>query len=238
MPNPSSLITCLRNQRIASDIWECAFAKPEGFAFVAGQFILFDVPLVEHPTDIQPRAFSIASAPQEAELVFVFKYKEGGRASRWVDETLRPGMSVRIQGPFGRFFLDPAATKDVLMIATSTGVAPFRSQMVDAMQRKDPRRFDLLFGCRSEAELFWAEDLQRLSQEHPNVFVHIALTQPTAAWIGHKGRVQHIALQVAPDIERRAVYICGSPAMVSDVKQACLEQWNVPKEAVHAEGYI
>lgn len=237
MPTPSYLLTCLRNERIAQGIWECAFVKPEGFTFTAGQFILFDIPLIENPEDIQPRAFSIASAPQEPELLFVFKYKEGGRASRWVDETLRAGMTVRIQGPFGRFTLD-ASPKDVVMLATSTGVAPFRSQLIDAMKTGDSRRFDLLFGNREEIDQFWVEDLHSLARLAPNITLHTALTRPSPAWKGHSGRLQTIAQSVVPDLERRQVYICGSPAMVSDVKKACLETWNVPKEAVHAEGYI
>ncbi|TSC99703.1 MAG: phenol hydroxylase [Candidatus Peregrinibacteria bacterium Greene1014_49] len=104
MPVPSFTTTCLGNRIIARDVYEFLLQKPEGFSYKAGQFVLFDVPLMENPADIQTRAFSIASAPQEKELLFVAKMKEGGRASRWIAEALNAGSSVRLQGPFGVSF--------------------------------------------------------------------------------------------------------------------------------------
>ena len=238
MPTPSYHVECLSNRVIAHDVWEVVFQKPEGFTFKGGQFVLFDVPLHENLSDIQPRAYSIASAPNEEHLLFVFKYKEGGRASIWVKELLQPGMMVRMQGPFGLFTVPKDVPKDIVMICTGTGIAPFRSQILEAKKRGDTRRIDLLFGVRREEDLFWAEELTRMSQEHEQFFAHLTLSQPSPSWTGHVGRVQTVIPHVAPDIERRQVFICGGPEMVSDIKKTCLEQWHVPKEALHAEGYI
>src|SRR3989344_5478756 len=149
MPVPSFIIACKKNERIANDIYEIAFEKPEGFNFVAGQYILFDVPLIENSADIQTRAFSIASSPNESDLIFAMKLKAGGRASRWIVEALKPGMKARMQGPFGRFLLDPQTNKDIVMIGTSTGIAPYRSQLKTYLETKSGGRIDLIFGARS-----------------------------------------------------------------------------------------
>lgn len=238
MPVPSFQLRCTRNKRIANGVYEFRFEKPEHFFFKAGQFVLFDVPLIDDPADIQTRALSIASSPHEQELIFVNKQKEGGRASRWIEKILKPGMEVRIQGPFGNFVLDPASEKEYLFIATSTGVAPFRSQILDTVGRKDVRRMDLVFGVRTEDDLFWKKELATIAQTYESVFVHFALSQPSDIWTGHRGRVQTLVPMIIPDFSKKSVYVCGSPAMTKELKQTCLEQWGMEKKDLHVEGYI
>lgn len=238
MPVPSFHVRCLRNDLIARGVYEFAFEKPAGFTFKAGQFVLFDVALKNDPSNIQTRAFSIASAPHEDELLFVAKMKEGGRASVWIEEMLKPGDTARIQGPFGNFVLDAQTDKDYLFIATSTGVAPFRSQMLEALKRGDARRMDLVLGVRDEDELFWMDEFRALARDNPNVFFHPALSGDKGEWTGHRGRVQTLVPLIVDDFSRKAVYVCGSPAMTKDLKQICLEQWGMEKKDLHVEGYI
>lgn len=238
MPVPSYILTCTKNEQIARGVYDFRFARPGEFSFRAGQFVLFDVGLIENPSNVQTRAFSIASAATEDELVFVAKMKEGGRASRWIEETLHVGGTVRMQGPFGRFIVPVNATRNVLFIATSTGVAPFRAQIIEAMERKDTRRMDLIFGVRSEEDLFWKQELEELATRFENFFVHFALSGPSDNWTGHRGRVQTLVPLIDPDLASRDVFVCGSPEMTKEVKQLCLETWKVPKEQLHVEGYI
>src|SRR5687768_9109491 len=101
MPVITYTVGCLRNDVIADGVYEFELEKPAGFSFKPGQFVLFDVALVEKPDDIQTRAFSIASAPSEDTLLFVAKMIPGGRASRWIEELLRRGSVVSMKGPFG-----------------------------------------------------------------------------------------------------------------------------------------
>lgn len=238
MPIPRTTTVCLRNAVIARDIWEFRLRKPEGFAFKAGQFVLFDVPLVDAPSDVQTRAFSIASAPGEKELLFVAKMKEGGRASRWIAEVLKEGTPVTLQGPFGAFILHPENPRDIVMIATSTGIAPFRSQLHDLLTSNDARRIDLLFCVRSEEDLFWVEELESLAQHHERFTVHVTLSGGSPSWKGHRGRVQSIAHTTIADIAARQVFICGNPQMTLELKKICLEQWGMDKKDIHVEGYI
>ncbi|MEK7591429.1 MAG: FAD-binding oxidoreductase, partial [Patescibacteria group bacterium] len=173
MPVLSHIVACKRNERIARDIYEIVFEKPAGFDFLAGQYVLFDVPHLENPGDMQTRAFSIASSPDESELLFAMKLKPGGRASRWIEERLKSGMTARMQGPFGRFILDPKLEKDILMIGTSTGVVPYRSQLLTLLPALK-QRIDLIYGVRSEEDLFWADMFESLAKKYENFFMQIA----------------------------------------------------------------
>ncbi|MEK7563035.1 MAG: FAD-dependent oxidoreductase [Patescibacteria group bacterium] len=238
MPVPSFTTTCLGNRVIARDIYEFALKKPEGFSFKAGQFVLFDVPLLDNSADIQTRAFSIASAPHEPDLLFVAKMKEGGRASRWIAESLKEGSSVRLQGPFGVFTLHPENAQDYLFVATSTGVAPFRSHIADALHQGEVRHMDLVYCVRSEEDLFWHKELSEIAANHPQLSIHTTLSAGSEGWKGHRGRVQTVTKEAVADAALRQVYICGSPAMTTEMKKMCLEEWKIDRKDLHVEGYI
>lgn len=238
MPVPSFTTTCLFNRVIAKDIYEFALKKPAGFSFKAGQFVLFDVPLLDDPTNIQTRAFSIASASHEEDLLFVAKMKEGGRASRWIAELLKEGSSVRLQGPFGVFTIHPENDKEYLFVATSSGVAPFRSHIADALHQGEKRAMDLVYCVRSEEDLFWHKEFSEIARQHPQFSLHVTLSAGSDSWKGHRGRVQIVTKEAVPDAALRQVYICGSPAMTMDMKKMCLEEWKMEKRDLHVEGYI
>ena len=199
MVTPSYTITCTRNEQLTRDVYEIKFSKPEGFDFKPGQFILFDTPLVDDPNDIQPRAFSIASTPAEEELLFVVKVIPNGRASRWVLEVLREGSEVRFTGALGLFLLNEVTENDYLFICTGTGIAPFRSQIITALERGDTRRMDLIFGTYAEEDLFWTKEFSKLTQTYDNFFIHYALDEATEDWKGHHGRVQTLIPKIVKD---------------------------------------
>ncbi len=238
MPVPSYQLVCTGNRKIAHDVYECTFKRPGELTFRAGQFVLFDVALRDNPTDIQTRAFSIASTPTEDDLLFVAKLKEGGRASRWIEESLKEGDVIRTQGPFGNFIINKENPKDLLFIATSTGVAPFRSQIIDALESGFKKPIDLVFGVRNPEDLFWKEAFQKLAQQYENFNLHIALSGDSPEWQGHKGRVQTLATLICKDFSTKNIYVCGSPDMTKELKRLCLEEWKVEKADLHVEGYI
>ena len=238
MNTPKYDVTCSYNKQIARDIWEFALTKPEGFTFEPGQFVLFDVPAPDDPSDMQTRAFSIASSPGEDELLFVAKILPGGRASVWITDTIKEGSTVSLQGPFGRFLLNTETKNDYLFICTSTGNAPFRSQIIHSLQGGEKRRMDLIYGVRSEDRFFWVEEFEALAKKYENFHLHLSLSDPHEDWSKYHGRVQVVIEEVVADFSTKNIYICGHPDMTNDVKKLCLEDWGVEKGELHVEGYI
>ncbi len=239
MPTQTFTLPCRQKTLIARDTYELFFEKPEDVNFKAGQSVLWQVPLVEDPADIQPRAYSIASGPNEQELRFAIRLKEGGRLSRYLVEKIDVGTLITMVGPFGLFTLKhDSPPPSYLFIATGTGLAPFRSHLLELKEKGYTGRIDVILGVREEQDIFWKEEMERWSQTMENCFCHFALSQPTPAWTGHRGRVQTLVPLIAPDLANRSIYICGSPAMTKELKTLCLEQWGVPKENLHIEGFI
>lgn len=238
MPTPSYTVTCTKKSLVAPNVYEIRFTRPEGMSFKAGQFVLFDVPLAENPADIQTRAYSIASAPAEKDLLFCVKLKKGGRASTWIEHIVQEGSTVRVQGPFG-LFLVKEAEPAYIFIATGAGIAPFRSQLMDMLQeKKDTRPMHLLFGVRNPEDFFWLEDFEFLQNMFPNFVFHPVLSGDDAVWTGLRGRVQMHLPRILTAHPDAGIYICGAPEMVKDVKETCLMEFDIPKVRLHAEGYI
>lgn len=237
---PVYTITCTKKELLAPGVYELRFTKPAGFSFTAGQFVLFDVPLVGNPSDLQPRAYSLASTPAEPDILLCVKLTPGGRTSTWIEQVLEPGTTVVMKGPFGLFVLQPEKTaKNYLFLCTGAGVAPFRAQIKHALEAGEKRKMDLIFGARTKKDLFWIDEFAGLMKRYPNFTLHTSLTSGEPDWDGHHGRVQVMAPQVIGDQAHNvSVYICGAPDMVKDVKTHCIEQWGIPKSDVHAEGYM
>ena len=238
MPTPSFIVECTRNDIVAENIHELEFTKPDGLTFEPGQFLLIDVPLIDNPEDIQPRAYSIASSPNDDHLMLVIKLVGGGRASTWVKEGLKPGTEARIQCPFGKFILDANTQKEYVMMCTSTGIAPFRSQLRTILPGAEDRKIDLFFGLLNEKELFWEEELNSLAAQYSNFSYHVSAGDPSDEWEGFKGYVQQHASEVISDFSNKQIYICGAPIMAKAVKETALNDWGVPAEDVHMEGFI
>lgn len=238
MPTPTFTARCTGHRTIAHDVFEFTLTKPSDFSFKAGQFVMFQVPLAGNPADVQGRAFSVASAPSEPELLFVAKIKQGGRAGVWISQMLKEGDDVQMQGPLGNFTLAESGEEKLLFLATCSGIAPLRSHIVEALHNGDTRPMDLIFCVRSEEDLFWHDSLAVLQNAHPNFRLHVTLSQPTPAWQGLAGHVQDIAPQVITDLPQRSIYVCGGPEMVKALKEKALAEWRIPKERIHAEDYV
>lgn len=228
MPTPSFNVTCTKNNVIATGIHQVHFTKPADFSFEAGHFILFDTPLVSDSTDIQPRAYSIGSSPKDDELVFAIKLVPNGRMSAYLVEGLQPRVELRMQGPFGKFTLDRDTKKDYVMMCTATGIAPFRSHLRTFLEEETDRKIDLFFGLLSKQELFWEDELKAFQDVYEHFNYHVCAGT----------FVQDHAASIISDFSNKQIYLCGSPLMTKAVKELAINEWNVPKEDVHMEGFI
>ncbi|MSR67780.1 hypothetical protein EXS65_03085 [Candidatus Peribacteria bacterium] len=237
MVTPSYTIVCTRKELVAPNVYELRFEKPAGLLFKPGQFLLFDVPLVQNPTDIQPRACSIASTTDEQDLLFVVKLKQGGRMSEWIVNILTVGQVITMKGPFGLFLLRPN-DHNILFAATGAGIAPFRSQILHALKQGDKRAMHLFFGVRSIQDLFWHTEFESLQKRHSNFHLHLCFSGEHPNVAGEIGRIQKFLPHFIKKSESTDLYVCGAPDMVTDIKKMGLETLGLPKQNVHAEGYI
>lgn len=216
--------------------------RPDGAlpAFEPGQHILLGLPREGqdglHPDSggrrarLLRRAYSIASANrgEEALEFFVVRIEHGRLTPRlWPLEIGgRLWVADRAQGE-----LTLAATppdRDLVLVATGTGIAPFISMLRSYRGAGRWRRFTLIHGVREVSDLGYREELEAAQRDNPSVrYLPVVSRAPEGqAWNGLRGRVQQVLdpqrfLQQAGaplDPGQCTVFLCGNPAMIRDVE--------------------
>ncbi|MGA2355712.1 MAG: FAD-binding oxidoreductase [Terriglobales bacterium] len=184
------------------------------FGFVPGQWL--SVKATTPEGEEMTRAYSIASPPGEnGHFAFCLNRVEEGFMSNYLCG-LEQGAQITFQGPFGNFILHPPL-RDSVFIATGTGIAPFRSMLhwllADA-ERHQGRQFWLLFGARTERDLYYRGEFEQLAAEHDNFHFLPTLSRAGDGWKGLRGYVQqHLGEIVGMRTDMHA-YICGLDKMV------------------------
>lgn len=220
-------ITLIEKTTIADNVLSLKFSKPEGFSFEAGQFVQFLIPDGE---EIAKRSYSIASIPTDSELEFCVKLLEGGKAATFF-AAMNPGDSVEISKPMGRFIVAEGAPA-YYFVATGAGMAPIMAQIRDLVEAKQTEAdIHVLFGVRSQKDLFWKERLAELADKARNFSYEVTLSQPEDGWKGLSGRVTaHIQVH---NVDHH-FYLCGSSPMVMDVRKMLLDN-HIQASQMHFE---
>lgn len=213
---------------LTPDMLELHFAKPEGFTYKAGQFMQFEVPDGEK---MVLRSYSLSSPPSQSDLEFCVKILPGGKASALFAQATE-GDEFTIRGPRGLFVNSEDAP--LYCIATGAGIAPIMGIIQDEVEhKKNSNEIRLLFGVRDEEDMFWHERFANLKQNFSNFDYSLTLSQPKAdgSWSGLRGRVTEHVLH---HLVNHRFFLCGSPAMVKDVREMLIKN-GVPPKQIHFE---
>ncbi len=220
---------CTKKEKISTKVFRATFTlkEPDEITFRAGQNIMLYV------AEGQNRAMSIGSPPSESHALTIFyDVSPMGVGSKWMI-ALNEGEEVRFMGPLGIFTYRPTPRKKVL-VATGTGVAPFRAMVLDHYRNGGTDEIVLWWGLRHEEDMFLTEELERLHEEFPTFTYHVTLSSPTDAWTGVRGRVTAHVLQETSDPAGQDYYLCGNGGMVEDMKKQ-LHDASVPADQIHSE---
>ena len=246
-PPPTFTARLVRSTQLTHAVKELVFERVDGapFAFDAGQWVNLVLPLAAGEAR---RSYSIASAPDGSpRFELAITHVQDGPGSTYL-HALEPGTTLEVVGPQG-FFTRPLATAPPsLFVATGTGVTPLRSMLHAAIAAKHPAPMWLVFGVRSERDLLYREELERLARENANVRVELTLSRPSDAWPSdaRRGYVQTHVRELWTELDalgRNAglgaphAYVCGLLRMVGSVRELLRKDMGLPRQQVHTERY-
>jgi len=208
-----------RIQSLTDDTWsfEMDIEASAGLDYVPGQFITMDLPIGEKRLD-RWRSYSIAGNPYGlSRLVFCIGRVPGGRASRYLFETLTEGTEITFKGPEGGFTLPSDLDREIVMICTGTGVAPFRSMIMHIILSQIPfRHIHLIFGTRFEKNILFREEFETYARQNKAFSYSIALSREQVPG-AHFGYVHDIYTKQYKNPEKdRLFMICGWKGMIDD----------------------
>jgi ferredoxin-NADP reductase len=235
------------SRMLASSVRHMAFERADGtpFAFVPGQFVQIHFNYADgKPTK---RSYSVATiGPGDGSpvqrLEMAVSYVDGGAATELLGN-LAEGQTIDASGPYGRFCLmDPDANRRYLLVATGTGVTPYRSMLPQLKVLMPARNVHvaLVYGARNESELLYGEEFEAFARENPLFQFYACLSRaPRAVPRAHdrSGHVQVALDELKPDPAHDIAYLCGNPNMV-DQAFAQLKEAGLPIPHIRREKYI
>lgn len=215
--------------------WRCADGA--ALAYTPGQWVNFYVPARQGEPPWR-RAYSIASAPDPTRpeaFDIAVTHVRGGHASR-VLHGLAPGAVLEMDGAHGFFTRESARAEPALFVGTGTGVCPLRAMIEEELRADSGPAIELLFGCRTEADILYREDFERWARERPRFVWRATLSQPAPDWAGARGYVQTHLAEVAR-ASRPHVYVCGLQKMIKEVRRVLKDDLGVDRRLIHSERY-
>lgn len=232
---------------LAPTVGHYVFVRDDGnpLDFIPGQFIQVHFSYADGTP--AKRSYSLATmhdhslaAGETVEIAVSFV--PGGSATA-LFEGMEAGALVDASGPFGRFCLMPGDRNTrYLLIATGTGVTPYRSMLPQLQRLIDERNVEvvLLYGARTPQELLYADDFRAFADAHPNFrFVPCfsrQLPEHPHADV-RQGYVQQQLAEFSPDPATDIAYLCGNPDMVDTCFEA-LKAAGLPIPQIRREKYV
>lgn len=218
--------------KLAHDVIKVVLRMPPNaiFNFIPGQYI--DV----IGTSGIRRSYSLANAPNAGNTLelHIRAVENGAMSEYWFNQSAVNDL-LRLHGPQGTFFLRNIAKRDLIFLATGTGLAPVKA-MLEALPSlppdQQPASITVMWGARHECDLYF--DVAAL----PNIQKYVpVLSQAEAAWQGERGYIQDALLRQMSDLRNSVVYACGSDAMIQSAKFTLTEA-GLPGQYFYSDAFV
>lgn len=207
----------------------------EEFNFKAGQFVMLHVPTESGKPAL--RAYSIASSDSiKKTLTLIFKFVENGVASKFIWD-LKGTETLQFTGPFGKVFFQEPPTEQVVFLNTGSGLSQHYCFLKSKAHLYPHIKYHLLFGIRTEADIYYQKELEQLKKDLPNFNYSYVLSRPSPSWTGKKGYVQNFIKDFNPKDIPTTFYLCGNGAMIKDSKALIIDEMGIDKSQVWAEAF-
>jgi ring-1,2-phenylacetyl-CoA epoxidase subunit PaaE len=211
------------------------------FGFTQGQYLTLRKQI--DGQDLR-RSYSICAGVDDGELRVGVRKVRGGVFSNWINEHLKPGDTISVMAPQGRFFvpIEAQAKRHHLGIAGGSGITPILSIMKTVLAREPQSRFTLVYGNRSLKSTMFKEEIEDLKDRYMTRFVlhHVFSDEHTDAPLNmglmNRDKLGEFLRTVVPAGSIDHAYICG-PFQMNDEAEAALLAAGVPEDRIHIERF-
>ena len=251
-------VTVLSKTTWTPNLFSFTVSRPDSFKFTAGQFVRLgvnpsqlkyykqlsavadtdddDEDLDETLNEDIFRAYSIVSSPFDEVLEFFSIVIPDGAFTSQLQH-LEVGDELLLNTmPFGFLTLaryQKPLPKDLWLLATGTGLAPFLSMLQDLKTWEDYEHIILAYSARSTEELAYIDKIESLQEDFGSlvdnpaklIFIPIVTREPVEGALTERlpkllldGALQARA-GIALDVDSTHVMLCGNPDMVEDTKE-------------------
>ncbi|MGE0449368.1 MAG: 2Fe-2S iron-sulfur cluster-binding protein [Vicinamibacterales bacterium] len=213
------------------DIRTFRLARPEGFAFKAGQFLTVRLRADgrEHV-----RCYSISSSPGVRGHLEI-SVKRLGLVSGALHATIRPGSLLTIRQPAGSFCYPTDDDRPLVLVAGGVGITPLMSMLRHGVETEPTRPITLLYSVRRVEDVAFRDELDLIAKRNDHVRVAIAITHGPAGPSYFPGRIcESLIGAVVPDVGHSVCLLCGPQPMI-DAMTSMLDRVGVPRSQIRSE---
>ncbi|HRI18160.1 MAG TPA: CDP-6-deoxy-delta-3,4-glucoseen reductase [Burkholderiaceae bacterium] len=209
----------------------------EVLRYRAGQYVEFIL------RDGSRRSYSIANPPhgQAAApgIELHIRHMPGGKFTDHVFGAMQVKEILRLEGPFGSFFVREGSELPMVLLASGTGFAPIKAIVAQLEHDGSSRPARLYWGCRTRGDLYESAWAEAAAARLPWLRFVPVLSEPRPEddWGGRVGLVHQAVMADLPDLAGHQVYACGTPAMVEAARRDFVERCALPADAFFADAF-
>jgi CDP-4-dehydro-6-deoxyglucose reductase len=207
------------------------------FRYRAGQYVEFIL------RDGARRSYSMANAPHNLgtppAIELHLRHMPGGKFTDHVFGAMKERDILRMEGPFGSFFLREESDRPVVLLASGTGFAPIKALVEQMHHLGSIRPVRLYWGARRPADLYlhdWLDTARTLLPQLEYVPV-VSDALPEDGWGGRTGFVHEAVMADLPDLSGHQVYACGAPVMVEAARRDFVARCGLPEAEFYADSF-
>jgi CDP-4-dehydro-6-deoxyglucose reductase len=203
----------------------------------AGQYVEFIL------RDGARRSYSMANAPhtvgEKPAIELHVRHLPGGKFTDHVFGAMKEKDILRVEGPFGSFFLREDSDKPMILLASGTGFAPIKAILEHMIWKGSRRKAVLYWGCRSKADLYMNEWAEAAAAQMPTLRYVPVLSEPKPEddWHGRTGFVHQAVMHDHPSLLEHQVYACGVPVMVESAQHDFVVRCGLPDDEFFADSF-
>jgi ring-1,2-phenylacetyl-CoA epoxidase subunit PaaE len=211
------------------------------FGFTQGQYLTLRKEIAGQ--DLR-RSYSICAGVDDGELRVGVRKVSGGVFSNWINEQLKPGDTINVMAPQGRFFvpIEPEARRHHLGIAGGSGITPILSIMKTVLAREPGSRFTLIYGNRKLRSTMFKEELDDLKDKYlSRLVIHHVFSDEHAEsdlnmGVMNRAKIGDFLRTLVPAGTIAHAYVCG-PFQMNDEAEAALLAAGVAEDRIHIERF-
>ncbi|MFM2068670.1 MAG: hypothetical protein RLZZ584_3579 [Pseudomonadota bacterium] len=225
-------------ERVAPDIIVMTLQLPanQTLRYHAGQYLEFIL------RDGSRRSYSMANAwhAGNTSVELHLRHMPGGKFTDQVFGAMKVKDILRVEGPFGSFFLREDSDKPVVLLASGTGFAPVKAIVEHMRAEGITRPTRLYWGCRRRADLYQHDWMLQAAAGLPQLDYVPVLSEPAPdeGWSGRTGFVHQAVMADLPDLSGHQVYACGVPVMVEAARRDFVTGCGLPVDEFYADAFV
>ena len=207
------------------------------FSFQPGQYLTLRLQIDGH---LMNRSYSFCSAPVSGEpLTIGVKQVPGGKVSTYINNMLKPGMTLDVMEPMGNFHipLGQQSARHFLLIGGGSGVTPLLSILKSVLATEPASKITLWYGNRNRESVMFHNQIEQLSASSGGRFQVVHVWDDGATPVQGPLQASVIARlleNLSYPLSTTEYFICGPSPMMKAAEQTLLGL-QVPKENIHIE---